>query len=347
MPKEFRAEGSAKVSRFEREPERWVPAHAPPPDDSPSDSSRRPARPHCRSGGSRARPAVSPQAVAGLDDGQGRRRPGRSGSSSRCSASPGTRTTSARRVRRAATRGSTSSRPRSRSPSRPRRARSSSTSPRRGPAACSTSTATAARRTYYIHLNNDLTMTNDNKGRCKPGIAFAPGLKSGQRVAAGEPVGFVGDSGDANGIHAHLHFESHPHDGGAASPFTALNRAYRLLVRRAAEGPDGALAEGQRPRPAAERAQRPGLEPRRPGDRPEGQRDQPRSLGRHLALHARSRTPSRSSSGKERATVWTEVMPVTLDAQLGKPGAITAERVLLVSSHEVARLSSGRQLAAR
>jgi hypothetical protein len=33
--------------------------------------------------------------------------------------------------------------------------------------------------------------------------------------------------------------------------------------------------------------------------------------------------------GKERATVWTEIMPVTLDAQLGKPGAITAERILL------------------
>jgi len=30
-----------------------------------------------------------------------------------------------------------------------------------------------------------------------------------------------------------------------------------------------------------------------------------------------------------RATVWTEVMPVTLDALLGKPGAITAERILL------------------
>jgi len=30
--------------------------------------------------------------------------------------------------------------------------------------------------------------------------------------------------------------------------------------------------------------------------------------------------------------VWTEIMPVTLDAQLGKPGAITAERVLLSGS---------------
>ena len=51
----------------------------------------------------------------------------------------------------------------------------------------------------YIHLNNDLGMTNDNQGGCKPGVSFAPGLKSGMRVAAGEPIGFVGDSGDANG----------------------------------------------------------------------------------------------------------------------------------------------------
>jgi hypothetical protein len=34
-------------------------------------------------------------------------------------------------------------------------------------------------------------------------------------------------------------------------------------------------------------------------------------------------------TGNEHATVWTEIMPVTLDAQLGKPGAIFAERILL------------------
>ena len=34
-------------------------------------------------------------------------------------------------------------------------------------------------------------------------------------------------------------------------------------------------------------------------------------------------------AGDSRATVWTEIFPNTLDAQLGKPGAITAQRVLL------------------
>ena len=34
-------------------------------------------------------------------------------------------------------------------------------------------------------------------------------------------------------------------------------------------------------------------------------------------------------AGDTGSTVWTEIFPNTLDAQLGKPGAITAERVLL------------------
>jgi murein DD-endopeptidase MepM/ murein hydrolase activator NlpD len=63
---------------------------------------------------------------------------------------------------------------------------------------------------YYIHLNNDLTRGNDDRGKCVAGTAYATGLKDGAKVAAGQPVGFVGDSGDAEGAHAHLHFEVHP-----------------------------------------------------------------------------------------------------------------------------------------
>src|SRR3954471_7167115 len=45
----------------------------------------------------------------------------------------------------------------------------------------------------YIHLNNDLTARNDNRGSCVAGVAYAPGLTDGQEVAAGELIGYVGD----------------------------------------------------------------------------------------------------------------------------------------------------------
>jgi murein DD-endopeptidase MepM/ murein hydrolase activator NlpD len=84
----------------------------------------------------------------------------------------------------------------------------------------------------YIHLNNDATLRNDNRGGCKNGIAYAPGLASNQQVTAGQLVGYVGDSGDANGIAPHLHFELHPNGRKAVSPYAHLNAALHHLYPR-------------------------------------------------------------------------------------------------------------------
>ncbi len=80
---------------------------------------------------------------------------------------------------------------------------------------------------YYIHLNNDLTAKNDNRGKCVRGVAYA--VRNGARVAAGQQIAYVGDSGDADGGMSHLHFEVHPGGGHAVSPYPYLQKAYKLL----------------------------------------------------------------------------------------------------------------------
>lgn len=84
----------------------------------------------------------------------------------------------------------------------------------------------------YIHLNNDKTLRNDNRGGCKNGIAYAPGLQSNQQVQAGQLIAYIGDSGDANGIASHVHFELHPNGGRAVSPYNRLRGAFKHLYPR-------------------------------------------------------------------------------------------------------------------
>jgi murein DD-endopeptidase MepM/ murein hydrolase activator NlpD len=57
----------------------------------------------------------------------------------------------------------------------------------------------------YMHLNNDILGTDNGEGGTWS--AFAPLLKEGDAVKAGAVIGYVGDSGNAEGTRPHTHFE--------------------------------------------------------------------------------------------------------------------------------------------
>ena len=63
-------------------------------------------------------------------------------------------------------------------------------------------------KSIYLHLNNDTFGTDDGSGR-----GVAPGLRTGDPINAGQVIGYVGDSGNAENAAPHLHFELHMPDG--------------------------------------------------------------------------------------------------------------------------------------
>src|SRR5690554_1541255 len=77
--------------------------------------------------------------------------------------------------------------------------------------------------TLYIHLNNDTAGTDDGSG-----IGIRPDLREGDRVKAGEVIGWNGDSGNAETTEHHLHFELRDPSGTSVDPRASLEAAEQV-----------------------------------------------------------------------------------------------------------------------
>jgi hypothetical protein len=190
---------------------------------------------------------------------------------------------------------------------------------------------------YYIHLNNDRTMRNDNRGKCVRGTAYA--VKDGSRVAAGQQVGYVGDSGDANGVHPHLHFEVHPNGGKATDPYVYLQAAQRLLFAGKPGTPFSlALTGTVLSATADELAVKVTTSHAYPSNLTLTKLNQTITLavpesalvqGADASGVLRTMTSIALAQRDQKVVVWTQPAPATLKAQRGDPGALTAALVLL------------------
>lgn len=72
----------------------------------------------------------------------------------------------------------------------------------------------------YIHLNNDTPGTDDGQG-----WGIAPGIVRGARVKAGQLIGWVGDSGNAEQTPPHLQIELVDPRGVFVNPYASLKAA--------------------------------------------------------------------------------------------------------------------------
>lgn len=75
---------------------------------------------------------------------------------------------------------------------------------------------------HYLHMNNDTPGTDDGRGGVDN--AYAEGVHRGARVTRGQLVGWMGDSGNAESVGPHLHFEIRK-NGTAINPYQSLVKA--------------------------------------------------------------------------------------------------------------------------
>jgi peptidoglycan hydrolase-like protein with peptidoglycan-binding domain len=106
-------------------------------------------------------------------------------------------------------------------------------------------------QSWYIHLNNDTPGTDDGLG-----WGIAAGIIPGARVAAGQLIGWVGDSGNAEDTAPHLHFELHDAYGVKLDPYPSVLMAQRGGAGVCARSEASPLADLLAPGPLLRRGMR-------------------------------------------------------------------------------------------
>ncbi|GMQ86452.1 MAG: hypothetical protein BMS9Abin07_2031 [Acidimicrobiia bacterium] len=93
--------------------------------------------------------------------------------------------------------------------------------------------------TRYVHMNNDTPGYDDQDYMCTP-----PGLSEGSSVKAGQLIGWVGDSGNAEHTQPHIHFEIRMPSGLPVDPYASLKAARRVsLYQMGSDDPFATAAE--------------------------------------------------------------------------------------------------------
>ncbi len=91
--------------------------------------------------------------------------------------------------------------------------------------------------TRYVHLNNDTPGYDDEDYVCVP-----PGLAEGSTVQAGQLIGWVGDSGNAENTQPHIHYEIRMPSGLPVDPLRSLKAARHVNLYQIGGGDPFATA---------------------------------------------------------------------------------------------------------